>query len=157
MGFEVKALPFASSGYYGSTWYGMAPLQVRTAIAKVAIQRWLTRPRDTNLRIRATAWIGDWFFGGSAGRPAGPWLGAGMERWQNRIALRGGGGSATFDNTVATLDGSYLWKFRGNLYLSPWVAVHHTVGGDDGAQAGSRTYHPPLANGEAPFKLGCHF
>ncbi len=157
VGFELDALPFVTGGYYGSLWFGSAPWRVRAVVSRVNVPDFATQPQYEHLRLDVVALIADWFFGRQAAALAGPWVGAGVERWNGRIKAQHAAGSATFSNDVATVGGGYVWPLRGNFYLNPWFAAHQTVGGDTDVQVGRRTYHPPPASGEASLKLGWHF
>lgn len=157
VGFELDALPFATGGYYGSVWFGSAPWRVRAVISQVNVPQSATQPQYEHLRVNAAALIADWFFGRAAASLAGPWVGAGLERWDSRIEPRRAAGSVTFSNDVATVGGGYVWKILGNWYVNPWVALHQAIGGDEDVKVGGHVYHPPPTTGEASLKLGWHF
>jgi hypothetical protein len=157
VGFELDALPFLTGGYYGSVWFGAAPWRLRAVVSGVNVPALATQPQYEHLRLDVVALIADWFFGTRAGSLAGPWVGGGLERWDNRIEPKGAPGSATFSNDVVTVGGGYVLTLRGNWYLNPWFAAHYLVGGDFDVDVGRRTYHPPRASGEVSLKLGWHF
>jgi len=157
IGFEADALPFATGGYYASAWYGDSPWRYRAVIARTYPPDFIVGSGFSHLRLDATALIVDRFIGAQAHALAGPWIGAGVERWDGRIQEQGTGASATFWESVATAGGGYVWKFSGNWYLNPWAALHVLLDGDRSVPVGTRVYRPPLVTPEASLKLGWHF
>ena len=107
-----------------------------------------------NAELDVYAVIVDYFFQDGF---RGFWVGAGAEYWQNSVENELNGGTAEWDNTIATIGGGYVWKFAGNFYLNPWGAGHLVVGGPTSVDAGGATYSPNRFTPEASVKLGWHF
>jgi hypothetical protein len=80
---EIDVLPYATGGWYGSLWYGFGHLRIRGVISQVNPPDFTIEDGFTDARTRAYALLVDYF-----PRPGrtGPWLGAGIERWENSIA-----------------------------------------------------------------------
>ncbi len=57
---------------------------------------------------------------------------------------------------MAAVGGGYIWKFWGNLYLNPWVAVHVPMNSPRIVLGGHR-YEPLPVSGEISLKVGWHF
>jgi hypothetical protein len=156
-GFELDAFPYATGGYYASAWYGSSPFRFRIVITETYPPDSVVGSAFNHLKLDVVALIADWFFGDQAHNLAGPWIGAGVERWKGRIQEQGTGASATFSEDVATFGGGYVWKFSGNWFLNPWAAVHGIVDGDRSVTVGQHTYRPPPVSPEVSLKLGWHF
>lgn len=154
VGFELDVLPYATGGYYGSAWVGRGRIRVRPVVASTSLPDFFVEDGFRNAEVDAYAVIVDYFFRDGF---RGFWVGAGAEYWENRVENEADGGTAEWNNTVATVGGGYVWKFAGNFYVNPWVAGHLVVGGPTSVTAGGATYSPKRFTPEASVKLGWHF
>jgi hypothetical protein len=156
-GFEADALPFATGGYYASGWIGESPWRARAVLTRTYPPDVAVGTGFNHLRLDVSALIVDRFIGDQADALAGPWLGAGVERWEGRIQEQGTGAAAKFSAWVGTFGGGYVWTFSGNWFLNPWAALHAIVDGDRSVPVGNHTYRLPPVTPEASVKLGWHF
>ncbi len=81
----------------------------------------------------------------------------GFEYWDSSVEQKNFSKSAYYDNTVATIEGGYVWKLTGNLYLNPWVAAHALIGGQRELNLVNEIFKPAAFSPEASIKLGRHF
>ena len=139
VGFELDALPYLSGGYYASTWIGRDRIRVRPVITKTSLPSFVVQDGFENAELDVYAVIVDYFFREGF---QGFWIGAGAEYWQNSIENEVNGGTAEWNNTIATIGGGYVWEFAGNFYLNPWAAGHLVVGGPTSVEVGGATYSP---------------
>ena len=153
-GFELDMLPYVSGGYYVSGWIGHDRIRVRPVITKTTLPDFAVQDGFENANLDVYAVIVDYF---PRGGFRGFWAGAGVEFWKNAIENEGNGGTAEWDNTVATIGAGYVWKFAGNFYLNPWAAGHLVVAGPTSVDAGGATYSPKRFTPEVSVKLGWHF
>ena len=153
-GFELDVLPYVSGGYYVSGWIGHDRFRVRPVVTKTTLPDFAVQDGFKNADLDVYAVIVDYF--PRAGF-CGLWVGAGVEFWKNAIENGSNGGTAEWDNTVATIGAGYVWRFAGNFYLNPWAAAHVVVGGPTSVNAGGATYSPRRFTPEVSVKLGWHF
>ena len=113
-GFELDVLPYVSGGYYISGWIGHDRLRLRPVVAKTNLPSFVVQDGFTNADLEAYAVIVDYF---PRGGLRGFWVGAGVEYWKNSIENESNGGTAKWNNTVATIGAGYVWKVAGNFYL----------------------------------------
>lgn len=154
VGFELDALPYLSGGWYGSAWVGRDRVRIRPVVASTELPSFLVEEGFSDAKVEAYALIVDWFFRDDF---RGFWVGAGAEYWKSSVTNETNGGTADWNNTVATVGGGYVWKIAGNFYVNPWVAGHLIVGGPTSVPAGGATYNPKRFSPEASVKLGWHF
>ena len=154
VGFELDVLPYATGGYYGSAWVGRDRIRLRPVVASTTLPGFLVEDGFREAKVDAYALIVDYFFREGF---RGFWVGAGAEYWKSRVENETDGGTAEWNNTVATIGGGYVWKIGGTFYVNPWVAGHLVVGGPTSVTAGGATYTPKRFSPEASVKLGWHF
>lgn len=148
---EIDVLPFATGGWYGSLATGKGPWRIRGAMAEVHVPDRFAPTGWEGPRIRATAVLVDRFFREDA---TGPWMGTGLERWEERYRLQGQTVSARLQSLHATLGGGWVFDLGGGLTLNPWLALHQRIAGDRQASPGGRTCRPNPLQAEASIKLG---
>lgn len=84
----------------------------------------------------------------------GPWIGAGVEHWKNRIGHPAEPGKGEYTNWMFTVGGGWVFNLGRRVYLNPWAAGHVRMSGDEQAQVGSRIYEPPKGLAETSIKPG---
>ena len=154
IGFELDALPFITGGYYGSVWVGHNRFRYRAIVTRLNAPDFYVASGFTRNKINAYTLIADYFF-----KPHFEkwWVGAGIEYWDCSIQADTKIQTATYQNTIFTLGGGYVWKFYRNFYLNPWVGGHLRLAGDQNVAVDAKTYKPALLSPEASVKLGWHF
>lgn len=124
---EVDLLAVASGGWYASLASGRGLWRGRLAVAEVhppdrfAPEGW----RDG--RIRAVALLTDRFF-----RPGftGPWVGGGIEGWDERYRQQGPGTEVRLRTLQGTLGAGWVVDLGHGITLNPWGALHQRLAGD---------------------------
>lgn len=154
IGFELDALPYITGGYYGSIWLGHDRIRLRPVVAKTTLPSFVVQDGFDHADVRAYAIIADYFFRDNF---RGFWMGAGAEYWRNSVERTLNGATASWDNTIATLGGGYVWTLAGNFYVNPWGAVHLIIAGHSDLQVGGATYSPKRLTPELSLKIGWHF
>ncbi len=81
------------------------------------------------------------------------WAGAGFELWQQSIQHDGVPGTARWSSAVFTVGGGYIWRFSGNFFLDPWLAVHATMNPQT-VSLGSFEFKPFPIIADASLKIG---
>lgn len=154
IGTELDLLPYLSSGYYLSGWYGIDRIRIRGVFTKTNIPAFMLKDgfRDNQLTVYAA--IVDYFFKENF---EGVWLGVGFEVWNSEIENEKETGKAAYKNDILTLGGGYVWKFFDNFYINPWVAVHYVVSGETEIRLGNSVHKPGVLTPEVSVKLGWHF
>jgi hypothetical protein len=158
LGFNIDLLPTVLSaangklGYAPQVWLGIGRARVRFVGSHL-------EPPDAfafapsgfrNPTTTAFATVLDYTFGPHFD---GPWVGSGFEVWQESIEHDGVPGMARWTNTVFTVGGGYIWRFAGNFFLDPWVALHGVLNPQT-VSLGGFDYKPPPVLGEASLKVG---
>jgi hypothetical protein len=154
LGTELDMLPYISSGYYLSAWYGTDQFRFRAILTKTTVPKFVLADGYTDNKLNVYAFIADYFFKKNF---EGFWIGTGLEYWDSQITYEAENKTASYNNTVFTLGGGYVWKFYDNFYLNPWVAFHYIFAGDKEVEVGSSTYKPNVFTPEASIKIGWHF
>jgi hypothetical protein len=154
VGTELDLLPYISSGYYVSAWYGKDQFRFRTIITKTTVPQFVVADGYTDNKLNVYALITDYFFKKNF---EGLWIGTGLEYWDSQIKNEAEDHTASYNNAVFTLGGGFVWKFYNNFYLNPWVAFHYIIAGDKEVQVGSSSFKPTLFTPEASIKIGWHF
>lgn len=151
-GVEQDVLPYITGGYFIAAWGGQNQLRGRVLYVQAYKPDFLLPEGFSDLRIRSFAAVIDVFL-----KPdwQGWWMGVGAVHWANRITYQ----PASADFKQWLLNGSlgYHWKFCQRFYVSPWAGMHVRLTGDQPVSVGGQSYHSPLFNPEASFKLGWIF
>jgi hypothetical protein len=154
LGTELDLLPYISGGYYLSAWYGIDQFRFRAILTKTTVPQFAVADGYTDNKLNVYAFITDYFFKKNF---EGFWIGTGLEYWDSQITYEAENQTASYNNTVFTLGGGYVWKFYDNFYLNPWVAFHYIIAGYKEVQVGSSTFKPNVFTPEASIKIGWHF
>jgi hypothetical protein len=154
VGFELDALPYITGGYYGSAWVGHNKLRYRAVVAKINTPDFAVPDGFTNNELQAYATIVDYFFKPDFEKW---WVGSGIEYWKGKIQSDLQVSTESYDQTVFTLGGGYVWKFYKNFYLNPWAAVHLRIAGDKKVLVDGEEFKPAFFTPEASLKIGWHF
>jgi hypothetical protein len=154
VGIELDALPYISGGYYASAWVGRDRVRVRPVVTSTTLPSFVVQDGFTEANLDVYAMIVDYFF---RERFEGAWIGVGVEYWKNGIENESNGGTAEWNNRIATVGGGYIWRLAGNFYLNPWGAGHLVVGGPTQISAGGARYSPKRFTPEVSLKLGWNF
>lgn len=154
VGAELDLLPYASGGYYLSGWIGREHFRLRPVVAKTTLPSFVVQDGFKNADLEVAALIVDYF---PRADFRGWWIGAGVEHWRNRVENEGNGGTARWNNTVATVGGGYVWQLGEHFCLNPWAAGHLVVGGPTRVSAGGATHSPKRFTPEVSLKLGWRF
>jgi len=160
LGAELDLLPVvlsAADGRLGAganVWAGRGHIRLRAVGTYVAFPPGALTPSGFEDReLAVAAGIVDVFL-----EPGfvGPWLGAGLESWWNRIGSPAGPGTASWTSGVATLGGGWVWRFWRGAYLNPWAAGHLLLSSPEVSLYGA-TWTPSRLTGEVSLKLGWQF
>jgi hypothetical protein len=160
VGAEIDLLPTvlsAADGRLGggaNVWAGRGRVRLRAVGTFIAFPPGALTPSGFEDReLVVAAGIVDVFL-----RPgfSGPWLGAGFERWWNRIGSPAGPDTASWTSWVATLGGGYVWKFWRGVYLNPWAAGHLLLS-EPAVTLYGATWKPTRLSGELSLKIGWQF
>jgi hypothetical protein len=159
-GVELDLLPTVLSAIDGelgggaNVWVGRDRVRLRAVGTYIAFPPGALTPSGfEDRKLSVAAGIVDVFF-----RPGfiGPWIGAGLEHWWNRIGSPAGPETATWTSWVATLGGGYVWKVWRGLYLNPWAAGHVLLSEPEVTLHGA-TWKPARLAGEVSLKVGWQF
>ncbi|WP_005032361.1 hypothetical protein [Holophaga foetida] len=148
---EVDVLPVATGGWYGSLAAGRGHWRFRGVVAEVHLPDTFAPKGWEGARTQATALLVDHFL-----RPGfvGPWIGGGVERWDERLRAEGRQERVRLQSIQATLGGGWVFELGRGFTLNPWCALHQRVAGDRKAIAGGRVCRPEPLQAEASIKLG---
>jgi len=157
LGLEIDLLPTVVSaaagevGAGGNVWVGRDRLRLRMVGARMVFPDGFQTPAGFQGReLIVAAGIVDVFL---LPRFAGPWIGAGLEHWWNRIGSTAGPDTAEWRSYVLTAGAGWSWKFWGDLYLNPWAAGHVLLSRPTVTLDGN-TWKPAAVAWEVSLKLG---
>lgn len=153
-GAELDVLPYALGGSFVAGWVGKDQVRVRVLTADVRKPDVVTRSGFTQHRIKAYAFVADYFFQKDW---KGFWIGGGAVLWNSSIQEKNSGVTASFSNYLLNGSAGYHYRFGKRYYLSPWAGISLRMAGDKNVLVGSSRYTLPLLNPEASLKLGLVF
>lgn len=154
VGTEFDVLPYATGGWYVSGWWGRDHLRVRAVASDVNLPDFTLKGDFTDGESRAYAGLVDYF---PRAALRGPWIGAGVEHWRNRVGHPAESVKGEYTNWMFTVGGGWVFNLGRHVYLNPWAAGHARVSGDETALVGRRVYDVPKGLAEASIKLGLRF
>ena len=151
---ESDVLPVATGGWYLSLATGRHLWRLRAVAAEIEVPDTFAPRGWKDARTRAQALLADRFF-----RPGftGPWVGAGLERWEEELAWSGGPRHAHLRSVQATCGAGWVLPLGRGFYANPWVAVHQRIAGDRTASGAPARCHPKPLQAEASLKIGFAF
>jgi len=142
-----------SFGYSGQLWYGYRKFRIRGVIAGFTLPDKMMGNDDfENLRTDAVAVIFDYFLKNNF---KGWWMGAGIEMWNNTIALKMNNQTYAFNDYVATAGTGYIIRIYGNFYVEPWGALHYVLNNEK-VTIGDISFGTKRFQGEVSLKVGWH-
>lgn len=151
---EVDLLPVATGGFYTSVVAGRDHWRLRLVVAEVRVPDGFAPSGWEKARIRAQALLVDRIL-----RPgfAGPWIGGGLERWDEDLTSAQGSGRVRLKSLQATLGTGWVLPLGGRFYVNPWAALHQRIAGDRTASLPREACHPRALQAEASIKIGVRF
>lgn len=151
---EVDLLPVATGGGYASITAGRDRWRFRVVAAAVNIPKSFVPEGWEDARTRAQALLVDRYL-----RPGfvGPWVGGGLERWDENLRLERSLERVRLRSLQATLGAGWVFDLGRGFTLNPWVAVHQRIAGDRQAAAGQAICRPAPLQVEASVKVGYTF
>ena len=106
---------------------------------------------------KAEAIIFDYFWNPQKHPLSGPWIGFGLEHWDNEIVEKSSGAKVSFEQEVLTVGGGYVHYLSKHCFINPWIAGHLRLNGDSEITVGSKTFENKPLQFEASLKLGWEF
>lgn len=151
---EVDLLPLATGGWYTSLAMGRNSMRVRAVASEVHVPDAFSPKGWIDARIRAQALLVDRFF-----RPEfnGPWVGAGLEHWDELLKRENGMEPVRLKSFQATLGAGWVFNPGKGWTLNPWMAMHQRISGDREASIGRVVCRPRAVQVEASLKVGYSF
>lgn len=156
-GIEIDALPYVTGGSYISSWFGCERYRLRLVLSDVNIPEFIYSDDFKDWNSKAGAIIFDYFWNPQKQPLSGPWIGFGLEHWDNEIVEKSSGAKAHFDQEVLTVGGGYVHYLSKHCFINPWIAGHLRLNGDSKIQVGSKTFENKPLQFEASLKLGWKF
>jgi hypothetical protein len=153
-GAEVDLLPVATGGWYASLVAGRDAWRLRLVAAEVKVPDRFAPSGWEKARTRAQALLVDRFFREDF---TGPWIGGGVERWDEDLTCTDGGGRVRLKSLQATFGAGWVVPLGGRFYVNPWAALHQRVAGDRTAPLSQGECRPRALQGEASIKIGARF
>ena len=160
-GVAVDFLPIimsASTGHAGFSlqgYYGYDHLRFRLVGARIFMNdRFIGSSSFTGKKMTVGAAIVDYCFGDHFDKF---WIGTGVEYWHCGITHDRSDERVTWNDTVLTIGGGYIYRFAGNAYIEPWVAAHCVAGGLDHRTKSGHTYSSQRFSAEMSLKAGYFF
>lgn len=156
-GTEIDLLPYVMHGYYASAFTAHGAWRFRGVAARSQAPSFLVSDGFEKKRTDAYAALIDHFVGRKKNRLEGFWGGGGVELWHSRIRQEGTPTFASYNNTVLTAGGGYVWKLSNHFYVNPWSATHFVVAGDRRINVSGKVYEQPRLTPEVSIKFGIIF
>lgn len=151
MSTEADLVAFASGGWYASLAAGKGAWRGRAVVAEVHPPDRFAPEGFEAGRVRAVALLADRFF-----RPGfrGPWVGGGLEGWEERYRQQGAGTEVQLRSLQATLGAGWVFDLGHGFTVNPWGALHQRLAGDREAATATAVCQPPALTGEVSVKVG---
>ncbi|BDU74154.1 hypothetical protein [Mesoterricola silvestris] len=151
---EVDVLPVATGGWYASVAAGRDVWRLRLVAAEVHLPDRFAPAGWEKARTRAQALLVDRFF--RAGF-AGPWIGGGLERWDEDLKGARGPERVRLESLQATFGMGWVVPLGRGFQVNPWVAVHRRIGGDRAVSSSQGECRPKALQAEVSVKIGYLF
>lgn len=151
---EVDLLPVATGGWYTSLAAGRDVWRLRVVAASVKVPDRFAPEGWEKAQTRAQALLVDRFF-----RPGftGPWVGAGIERWDEDLKWTQGPERVRLKSLQATFGVGWAIPIGRGFYANPWLAVHQRIGGDRSMAIPLAECRPRSLQAEISVKIGYLF
>ncbi len=151
---ETDVLPWATGGWYTSLAAGRNQWRWRLVAAEVHQPKAFCPRNWKDGRTQAVALLADRFM-----RPrfSGPWVGGGIERWDETYASETGNVQARLTSLQATLGAGWVLELGRGFTVNPWCAVHQRIAGDRNSGQGLAACRPQPLQAEASLKIGYTF
>ncbi|MBP1627030.1 MAG: hypothetical protein H6Q00_1505 [Holophagaceae bacterium] len=151
---EADVLPFATGGWYASIAAGRDVWRLRLVVAEVNVPEAFAPKGWKDARTKAQALLVDRFFCPGL---VGPWVGAGVERWDEDLKRAQGQQHVRMQSLQATLGAGWVVPLGRGFYVNPWLALHQRIGGDRSAAIPGAECRPKALQAEASVKIGYAF
>jgi len=151
---EVDLLPVATGGWYTSIAAGRDVWRLRAVAAAVHVPDRFSPEGWEKAQTRAQALLVDRFFRRGF---TGPWVGAGVERWDEDLKWGRGPERVRLKSLQATLGTGWALPLGRGFYVNPWLAVHRRIGGDRSAAIPQAECRPRSMQLEGSVKIGYIF
>jgi len=151
---EVDLLPVATGGWYASLAGGRDVWRLRVVAAAVKVPDAFAPAGWEKAKTRAQALLVDRFF-----RPGftGPWVGVGVERWDEDLKWSQGPERVRLKSLQATFGMGWTLPLGRGFHVNPWLAVHQRLAGDREAALPQVECRPKSLQAEASVKMGYRF
>jgi len=151
---EVDVLPMATGGWYSSVAAGRDAWRLRLVAASVTVPDRFAPTGWEKAQTRAQALLVDRFF-----RPGftGPWVGGGVERWDEDLKRTQGPERVRLRSLQATLGMGWAVPIGRGFYVNPWLAIHRRIAGDRAVSIPQGECRPRALQAEASLKIGYLF
>lgn len=151
---EVDLLPVATGGWYASIAAGRHTWRLRAVAAEVNVPDAFAPEGWRGASTRAQALLLDRFFRSTF---TGPWIGAGLECWDEALEWKQGPQRVRLKSLQATLGAGWVFPIGRGFCVNPWLAVHQRISGDRSATQGPAECRPGPLQAEASIKIGYSF
>jgi len=151
---EVDVLPVATGGWYASVAAGRDVWRMRLVAASMNVPDRFAPAGWEKVQTRAQALLVDRFF-----RPGfrGPWVGGGVERWDEDMKWAQGPERVRLKSLQATFGTGWAIPIGRGFYVNPWLAVHQRIAGDRVVSIPQGECRPKAMQAEASVKIGYLF
>jgi hypothetical protein len=151
---EVDLLPMATGGWYTSIAAGRDVWRLRVVAAVVNVPDRFAPAGWEKAQTRAQALLVDRFFRQGF---KGPWVGAGVERWDEDLKWTQGPERVRLKSLQATFGMGWVVPIQRGFYVNPWLAIHQRMAGDRASAIGQAECRPKSLQAEASVKIGYLF
>lgn len=153
-GIEQEVLPYVLNGYALGGWGGLGRARLRLAAVRVDMPSFIRSPLLDRERINAHSICVDFFL---KDKFEGFYFGGGGGYWRHRVIPKSnvGDGERQFYSLIFSGGCGYNWLIWKGLYISPWLALHTRLTGNNAVNWGNDlTYRPEMLLPEIAIKIG---
>ncbi len=150
LGFEQDILPYVLGGYILTGWTGRDKFRYRFSYAKAHTPKFTHQESTQSDVVQAFGMSFEYFFKDDF---EGWWFGPGIGYWTNSIETINLAQGKN-ESVIFSLGGGYNYPLTHWLYVSPWIALHTRVSGNERIDMGNDTYLPSFITPELSIKVG---
>jgi hypothetical protein len=153
-GIEQEILPYLLHGYALGGWGGLGRARLRLAAVRVDMPSFMRSPLLSRERINANSICVDFFL---KDKFEGFYFGGGGGYWRHRVLPNANLGEEErqFYSLIFSGGCGYNWLIWKGLYISPWVALHTRLTGNNEVTWGNDVkYTPQMLLPEISLKIG---
>lgn len=154
VGVETFGLPYFSSGYGGTVWFGIKNIKMRAGVAELSTPDAYLRDGFQNDNWKLTMVNFEYYFKRGF---EGFWIGSGFGSWDGNVGHKEETLTGDYEYVRLGFNMGYSYKFYNNMYVNIWGGAYALIVGDSTTMVGSRPVYFDEAVPIFSVDVGIHY